>query len=152
MRRPSRCSSMGRRRQIQAQAIVANNGEESAAHSAPNPWLQAGGIAFLALYAVSILAALGWLFSNLHQISPQNRAIVSRFGAFNRVHGAGLLLAWPRPFEEVTLLPSSETIVEQDIQVEQPQPGAASSQSAGGDDESSGGAGTMLGEGVARLG
>jgi len=143
---------MGRRRQIQAQAIVANNGEESAAHSAPNPWLQAGGIAFLALYAVSILAALGWLFSNLHQISPQNRAIVSRLGAFNRVRGAGLLLAWPRPFEEVTLLPSSETILEQDMQVEQPQPGAASSQSAGGDDESSGGAGTMLSDAVASMG
>src|ERR1700723_4717784 len=96
---------------------------------------------FLAFDAVSILAALGWLFSNLHQISPQNRAIVSRLGAFNRVHGAGLLLAWPRPFEEVTLLPSSETILEQDMPVEQPQPAAASPPSAGEEDESSGGSG-----------
>src|ERR1700678_1131846 len=142
MRRPSECSLLVRGRQIQARAIVSNNGEEGTVSRAPNPWLQAGGIAFLALYAVAILAAFAWLFSNFHQFGPQNRAIVSRFGAFNRVRGAGLLLAWPRPIEEVTLLPSSETIVEQDMPVEQPQTAEASRQSAGGDDESSGGAGT----------
>ena len=143
---------MGRRRQIQAWAIVASSEEEGAARSAPNPWLQAGGIAFLALYAVAILAALGWLFSNLHQVSPQNRALISRLGAYNRVRGAGLLFAWPRPLEEVTLLPSSETILEQDMQVEQPQAGAASSQPAGEEDESSGGAGTTLSDAAASIG
>ena len=143
---------MGRRRQIQARAIVVNNGEEGAVRGASSPWLQAGGIAFLALYAVAIFAACAWLFSNFHQISAQNRAIVSRFGAFNRVRGAGLLLAWPRPFEEVTLLPSSETVLEQDMPVEQPQPGAASSQSAGEEDESSGGSGATLSDAAASIG
>jgi regulator of protease activity HflC (stomatin/prohibitin superfamily) len=101
---------------------VANSNIERADRVPQNPWLQAGGLAFLALYGVALLAALAWLFSNLHQIRPENRAIVIRLGALNRVQSAGLLLAWPRPFEDVVLLPSSETILEHDMQVGQPQP------------------------------
>jgi regulator of protease activity HflC (stomatin/prohibitin superfamily) len=90
-----------------------------------NAWLQAGGLVFLAVYVVAILAALAWLKSNVREIPPQNRAIVVRFGALNRVQNAGLLLALPRPFEEVILLPSEETIIEQDMKVQRPPPQAA---------------------------
>ncbi len=134
-------------------AIQGRSDEESGpVRGSPNPWLQAGGVAFLALYAVAILAAAGWLFSNLREIGPQNRAIVSRLGAFNRVRGAGLLLAWPRPIEEVTLLPSSETVLEQDMQVEQPRSTVASGQFASADEESSGGGGTALDDATASIG
>ena len=80
-----------------------------------SPWLQAGGLAFLALYAVAILVAASWLVSNVRRIPPANRAVVARMGKLDRVQDAGLLLAWPRPFEEVLLLPSSETVLEHDV-------------------------------------
>lgn len=85
-----------------------------------NPWLQAGGLAFLALYAVAIVLALAWLISNVRQVPPANRAVVVRLGKMHRVQGAGLLLAWPRPFEEVLLLPSSETVLEREVVAAEP--------------------------------
>ena len=45
------------------------------------PWLQASRLAFLGLYGVTLLAALGWITSNVRQIDPQNRAVVMRSGA-----------------------------------------------------------------------
>ena len=107
-----------------------------------NAWLQAGGLAFLALYGVAILAALAWIVSNFHQVPPENRAVVTRLGALNRVQNAGLLLALPRPFEEVILIPAAETVIEQDMKVGQsqaapaPVPAAASGDSE--EDSSSG--------------
>jgi regulator of protease activity HflC (stomatin/prohibitin superfamily) len=89
-----------------------------------NAWLQAGGLVFLAVYGVALLAAFAWLKSNVREIPPQSRAIVVRFGALHRVQNAGLLLALPRPFEEVILLPSEETIIEQDMKVQRPPPQA----------------------------
>jgi regulator of protease activity HflC (stomatin/prohibitin superfamily) len=85
---------------------------------------------------VALLAALAWVFSNVHQISPENRAMVVRLGALNRVQNAGLLFAWPRPFEEVVLLPSSETILEHDMRIGQPQ---SSSGSADAEEDAPGG-------------
>ena len=81
-----------------------------------SPWIQAGRLAFLALYAVTILAALAWAFSNVRQIDPQNRAVVMHFGALDRVQNAGLLLAWPRPFEQVILLPAADRVIERRIE------------------------------------
>jgi regulator of protease activity HflC (stomatin/prohibitin superfamily) len=86
-----------------------------------NAWLQAGGLAFLAFYAAAILAALAWGVSNVHEVPPENRALVVRLGAFHRVQNAGLVLALPRPFEEVILLPSAETVIEQDLKVDTPE-------------------------------
>lgn len=62
-----------------------------------NPWIQAGRLAFLALYAVTVLAALAWMFANVQQIEPQDRAVfcilvhwtVSRTPDFYG-HGLGL--------------------------------------------------------------
>jgi hypothetical protein len=39
-----------------------------------SPWLQASRLAFLGLYVVTLLAAVGWAVSNVREIDPQNRA------------------------------------------------------------------------------
>ena len=57
--------------------------------SPDSPWIQAGRLTFLALYAVTVLAALAWAFSNVRQIDPQNRAVVLHFGALDRIQNAG---------------------------------------------------------------
>ncbi|MDR3415121.1 MAG: protease modulator HflK [Nevskia sp.] len=90
------------------------NADASAAPA--SPWLEAGRLAFVALYAVTLLAALGWVLSNVRRVDPQNRVVVQRLGALARVRGAGLLLAWPRPFEQVLLLPSAETVLERHVE------------------------------------
>ena len=81
-----------------------------------SPWLQASHLAFMGLYVVTLLAALGWAVSNVRQIDPQNRAVVFRFGELDRVQNAGLLLAWPQPFEQVVLLPSADRVIERHVE------------------------------------
>lgn len=83
--------------------------------SPDSPWIQAGRLTFMALYAVTVLAALAWAFSNVRQIDPQNRAVVLHFGALDRVQNAGLLLAWPQPFEQVVLLPAADRVIERRV-------------------------------------
>ncbi|POA22756.1 hypothetical protein C1886_00555 [Pseudomonas sp. FW300-N1A1] len=80
-----------------------------------SPWIQAGRLTFLALYGVTVLAALVWGFSNVRQIDPQDRAVVLHFGALDRIQNAGLLLAWPRPFEQVVLLPAADRVIERRV-------------------------------------
>jgi len=80
------------------------------------PWIQAGRLAFLALYAVTVLAAMAWAFSNVRQIDPQNRAVVLHFGALDRIQNAGLLWAWPQPFEQVILLPAADRVIERRVE------------------------------------
>ncbi|KFF32570.1 hypothetical protein G039_0334105 [Pseudomonas aeruginosa VRFPA01] len=57
------------------------------------PWLQAGRLAFLGLFAVTLLAALAWAFSNVRQVGPENRAVVPCAGLDQ---APGDLLADPR--------------------------------------------------------
>ncbi|WP_455913363.1 SPFH domain-containing protein [Pseudomonas syringae] len=94
--------------------------EQDAAHIerpvVNSPWLQASRLAFLGLYVVTLLAALGWAVSNVREIDPQNRAVVFRFGEMDRVQNAGLLLAWPQPFEQVVLLPSADRVIERHVE------------------------------------
>lgn len=89
-----------------------HNGHERAG----GPWQQAARLAFLALYAVTLLAALGWAVSNVRQVAPQDRALVLRFGAMDRVAGPGLLWAWPQPFEEVVMVPGPARLLELPVQ------------------------------------
>lgn len=72
------------------------------------PWEQAFRLAFLFLAAGIAVMALGWATSNMRQVPPDSRAVVLRLGAFAREQTAGLLLAWPRPVEEVVLLPAAD--------------------------------------------
>ncbi len=80
------------------------------------PWIQTGRLVFLALYALTLLAACGWLISNVRQINPDSQAVVLRFGAMQRIEHAGLLWAWPRPFEQVVILPSPGRVIEHRVE------------------------------------
>jgi len=81
-----------------------------------SPWLQAGRIAFIALYVCTALAALRWLSSNVREVSPENRAVVIRAGALTRVATSGLLWAWPQPIDQVRMIPAAETVLEHRVQ------------------------------------
>ena len=81
-----------------------------------SPWQQAGRLAFLGLYAVTVFAAVAWGFSNVRQIDPQNRAVVLRMGALDRIQNAGLLWAWPKPFEQVVIVPAADRVSERRIE------------------------------------
>jgi regulator of protease activity HflC (stomatin/prohibitin superfamily) len=69
------------------------------------PWGQAVAISFRFLLLGAFAIAIGWLVSNIRQVPPDSQAIVTRFGMVARVQGPGLLLAWPKPIEQVVLIP-----------------------------------------------
>jgi regulator of protease activity HflC (stomatin/prohibitin superfamily) len=72
-------------------------------------WAQSLQIVFrLGFLGMLVLAGL-WAVSNIRQIPAQSRAVVLRFGEFNRVRDAGLLMAWPHPIEQVVIIPARDT-------------------------------------------
>jgi regulator of protease activity HflC (stomatin/prohibitin superfamily) len=83
---------------------------------AGGPWLQAGRLAFVAMYIITIVVALRWGLSNVREVSPDARAVVLRFGEIDRVKTAGLLLAWPQPIEHVVTVPAAESVIERHVQ------------------------------------
>ncbi|MGB8422452.1 MAG: protease modulator HflK, partial [Paraburkholderia sp.] len=80
------------------------------------PGAQAVRLSFWFVVVVAVLAACAWAGSNIRRIPPDSRAVVLRFGAFVRTQDAGLLIAWPRPFETTLLVPGSARVLEQRIQ------------------------------------
>jgi len=76
---------------------------------------QAVRLVSLLLSAIMVLASVGWATSNIREIAPQNRAVVLRLGALDRVQESGLLWAMPAPFEKVVLLPDAATVLERQI-------------------------------------
>ena len=97
--------------------------------------MQAGQLTFIALYAVTVLVALRWATSNLRQVNPENSAVVVRMGTLQRAQQAGLLLAWPEPFERVDLLPSAETVIEHHVQALQRSSTAVQAEMSSADDD-----------------
>jgi regulator of protease activity HflC (stomatin/prohibitin superfamily) len=75
-------------------------------------WAQSAKIAFRFLFAAVAVIAAGWAVSNVRQVQPDSRAVVLRFGNVVRQQGAGLLIAWPQPIEEVVILPSADRQIE----------------------------------------
>ena len=75
---------------------------------APGPVLQSAAIGFRAVYVVTALLGVLWLCSNFRVISSDSQAVVMRFGRIVQTRHAGLLLAWPRPFEQVRMLPGPD--------------------------------------------
>ncbi|MHC2296205.1 SPFH domain-containing protein [Rhizobium mongolense] len=80
------------------------------------PEHQAVHLVSVALSVIMVLAAIGWLTSNVREIAPQSRAVVLRMGSLNRVQDSGLLWALPEPFEKVELLPAAATVLERRIE------------------------------------
>jgi regulator of protease activity HflC (stomatin/prohibitin superfamily) len=76
------------------------------------PGIQAVRLAFWFVVAMALLAACAWAASNIRRIPADSRAVVAHFGALVRTQEAGLLLAWPRPFETVQLIPGSARVLE----------------------------------------
>jgi regulator of protease activity HflC (stomatin/prohibitin superfamily) len=81
----------------------------------PGPVTQAVTIGFRAVYLATMLFALVWLASNVREIGADSRAVVLHFGRIARLQDAGLLLAWPRPFEQVRLLPGPDRQLSQPV-------------------------------------
>lgn len=81
------------------------------ASSSLGPGGQAVRMAFWFVAAITVLAAGAWAFSNVRRIPADGRAVVMRFGAFARKQDAGLLIAWPRPFETVIMVPGSAHVL-----------------------------------------
>ncbi|MBO1359892.1 hypothetical protein J2D73_08800 [Acetobacter sacchari] len=63
---------------------------------------------FLLLAAVTALLGLFWLTGNVRSVPTDSTAVVILYGKVVDVRRSGLVVALPRPFEEVTLLPSSD--------------------------------------------
>ena len=80
--------------------------------TAAGPWTQSIRLAFYALLGLTILAAAGWLFSNVRQIPADSRAVVLHFGAQQRVAEPGLLLSWPKPIDDIVMVPAPDRVIE----------------------------------------
>jgi regulator of protease activity HflC (stomatin/prohibitin superfamily) len=80
------------------------------------PFAEAGVIIFYLLFASTLITALAWAVSNVRLVPAQSRAVVLRLGALDRIQGPGLLLAWPAPVDQVSLVPTPEQLQEQSIQ------------------------------------
>ena len=70
-------------------------------------WGQAIAITYRCLFFGAIAIACGWFVFNVRRVAPDSQAVVVRLGHFVRVSGPGLLLALPRPFEFVQLVPAA---------------------------------------------
>jgi regulator of protease activity HflC (stomatin/prohibitin superfamily) len=68
---------------------------------------QSVALSFRFLFLLAGLIAAAWSVSNIRQIPADSQAVVMRLGQVSGVHGPGLLVAWPRPLEEIRVLPSS---------------------------------------------
>jgi regulator of protease activity HflC (stomatin/prohibitin superfamily) len=75
-------------------------------------WAQITRITLRFLFAISCVVAAGWALSNVHQIPADSRAIILRLGAISGERGPGLLVAWPRPIEQVVVLPARDRQIE----------------------------------------
>jgi len=84
------------------------------ANSAPadpaltGPLAQAIGVAFRVARVFVVLLAVVWAAGNIRQVQPGTQAVVLRFGRIVDVQQSGLVLALPRPLEQVVTLPAAE--------------------------------------------
>ena len=67
---------------------------------------QAVRLGFRVGFAAVVLLTIGWAVGDLRQVPPDSRAVVLRFGQIQRVRDAGLVVAWPNPIEQITLVPA----------------------------------------------
>lgn len=72
------------------------------------PVAQAVALSIRALQLVVAVLAVAWLASGTVAVQPGDRAVVLRLGAVDRDAGAGLVVAMPRPIEEVVVVPGAD--------------------------------------------
>jgi len=81
----------------------------------PGPIAQSVAIGFRSVYLAAGLLAVLWFSGNIREIAPDSQAVVRRFGSIVRTQESGLLLAWPRPIEEVQILAGPQQQLSQDV-------------------------------------
>lgn len=81
----------------------------------PGPIAQSVALGFRALYVAAVLLAILWVTSGIREIASDSQVVVSRFGRIVRAQQTGLLVAWPRPIEQVKILPGPERQLSQDV-------------------------------------
>jgi regulator of protease activity HflC (stomatin/prohibitin superfamily) len=86
----------------------------------PGAIVQSAAIGFRVVYLATLLLAVVWLFSNFRVISSDSQAVVLEFGRVVRTQKAGLLPAWPRPIEQVRMLPGSARLLSRQVAAQQP--------------------------------
>ncbi len=89
--------------------------EAQAVAAPPGAIVQSAAIGFRVLYVVTLLLGVWWLVSNCRIINPENQAVVLRFGQVVQTKKSGLLLAWPRPIDQVRLLPGAERVTSHQV-------------------------------------
>ncbi len=76
---------------------------------------QSVGLAFRFLFIAVAVLAVAWLASGFVSVEAGSRAVVMRFGVVERIKESGLVWAWPRPLEEVVIVPGPERPLTQEI-------------------------------------
>jgi regulator of protease activity HflC (stomatin/prohibitin superfamily) len=64
---------------------------------------------------VAALILLFWATSSVREIPSDSQVVVRRFGRIVRAQQSGLLVAWPRPIEQVQMLPGPARQLSQDV-------------------------------------
>ena len=98
----------------------------------PGPIAQSVAIGFRSIYAAILVLGLVWLGTNVRQIPPDSQAVVMRFGKIVRTQAAGLLLGWPRPIEQIYLLPGTDRLLSQPVEALPSSTGMAATTTEGG--------------------
>jgi modulator of FtsH protease HflK len=83
----------------------------------PGPIAQSIAVGFRVMYVVAVLLGLFWATSNVREIPSDSQVIVRRFGRIVRAQQAGLLVAWPRPIDQVQILPGPARQLSQEVSV-----------------------------------
>lgn len=86
----------------------------------PGPIAQSVAIGFRSVYIAAMLLLVLWLSGNVREIAPDSQAVIRRFGSIVRTQESGLLVAWPRPIEEVQILPGQEQQLSEDVSTLEP--------------------------------
>jgi regulator of protease activity HflC (stomatin/prohibitin superfamily) len=87
----------------------------AATGTADGPVVQSVRIGFGFFRLATLVLALFWAFGNVRPVPPGSQAVVLRLGRIVRVQQSGLVLAWPRPLEQLVILPSGERQMVQKI-------------------------------------
>jgi modulator of FtsH protease HflK len=81
----------------------------------PGPIVQSVALGFRALYVAGVLLTLFWLTSGVREIASDSQVVVRQFGRIVRAQQTGLLMAWPRPIQQVQFLPGPQRQLTQDV-------------------------------------
>jgi regulator of protease activity HflC (stomatin/prohibitin superfamily) len=92
-----------------------NSAAADAAAPPDGPVVQSVRIGFLVFRIATLVLAVLWAAGNVRPVPPGSQAVVLRLGRIAAVQQSGLVLAWPRPLEQVVILPSAERRMVQKI-------------------------------------